>query len=60
MNLEQEKALLEATVREFLRIAEAAETEKSCVAFEDALDGRLRDEWVSIRRKAKYLLESLS
>ena len=58
MSLDQERqlALLRTTLREVLRIAKAAEADATSVAFEDALDGRLRKDWKNIRSKANLLV----
>ena len=49
-------ALLEATVREILRIADAAESCSVCVPPSAALEGDHAQQWKSIVRKARSLL----
>lgn len=56
MTDEQRIALLEATLREILRINRTADEDNHSMGFETALEGRLLAEWKSIRRKAERLL----
>jgi hypothetical protein len=49
--------LLEATLREILRINSDAEADKAgSMGFDTALDGQLLRQWKSIKRKAQHLL----
>lgn len=57
MTMEQENALLRATLREILRIDEAASREKECISIDDALTGELLEQYRDIRRKARILVE---
>lgn len=59
MRPDQRAALIEASLRELLRIAAAARAHGgTSVALEDALDGALRKAWCDIERKARRLLRS--
>ena len=50
--------LLEATIREILRIDNDAEADQTgSMGFDTALDGSLREQWHRIRRKAMHLLD---
>lgn len=50
-------ALLEATLREILRIDREAEADTvGSLGFDTALDGLLLKQWRDIRRKAEHLL----
>jgi hypothetical protein len=57
-DLRRRAALLEATVREILRIADAAETCGTCVPPADAFDAEHGRAWRDIVRKARRLLAS--
>ena len=58
MNDAQKAALLESTLREILRIDEAAAqgNQPGCLPFQYALSGELRYRWIDIRVKARKLL----
>jgi hypothetical protein len=56
-DLRRRVALLEATLREVLRIADAAETCGVCVPPSAAFDGDHARHWRDIVRKARRLLQ---
>ena len=58
MNDTQKIALLEATLREILKVDEDAAKGNvpGCMPFQYALDGELRYRWIDIKMKAKQLL----
>lgn len=56
LNDKQRVALLEATLREILRIEREAATDRTSVGFDAALDGKLLRQWLDIKRKAEHLL----
>lgn len=49
-------ALLEATLREMLRLTSACATSPTSVPLEDALDGQLLREWRKMERRARSLV----
>ena len=58
-DLEKQKkiALLEATLREILRLEKIASTDLTAIAFDDIFDGgRNEQEWKNIRRRAARLV----
>jgi hypothetical protein len=59
MNVEQENALLKATLKEILSIDDAAGRgdQPGCMPMRYALSGSLRYRWMDIRLKAKQLLD---
>ncbi len=51
-------ALLEATLREIIRIDKEAETDQfGSMSMETSLDGQLLKQWRNIKRKAEHLLK---
>ena len=58
MNVEQENALLRATLKEILAIDEAANAgdQPGCMPMKYSLEGPLRYRWIDIKRKAQQLL----
>lgn len=50
-------ALLEATLREILRIDKEAASSDTSICYDDALDGKLLSDWQRIRSKATHLLK---
>ena len=54
--LRRRVALLEATLREMLRITDASETCGTCVPPSEAFEGEHARHWRSILRKARSLL----
>ena len=55
LELMRKNALMRATLREILRIVHAAEQLADQVSFNDALDGRLAQQWADIMGKAERL-----
>ena len=57
MNDQQKLALLEATLREILRLKKAAAVDPSAISFDDIFDGgKSGREWKSILYKAERLV----
>lgn len=56
LELRKQAALLEATLREMLRIADAAEQCPICVPFDAALEGEHARQWARIVARARGLL----
>lgn len=58
MNDVQKLALLEASIREILRINSESEKDIQSIPIETALHGKLRREWLQIIGRAKSLVKS--
>jgi len=46
---QQEMALLKATLKAVRRLNELAQTDEQCVSIDDAMTGRLAQEWARIK-----------
>jgi hypothetical protein len=58
-DLQRQNALLASSLREFLRIAKAAESDAACAAPDLALEGKLLAEWRKAKRNAEHVLRGL-
>ena len=57
LDTQRENALLKATLREFLRIADEARNGDRQIGPECAYYGELLEQWLAIERKARKLLK---